>query len=357
VGQLGLGGLERQLYYLLANLDHSRYQPALVVWNLNRDDKYYDKVEALKIPIYGFPPEWRPTSKLRAMRALARNLSAEIIHSYGFHTNFAAYYAAKGTKAIPIGSLRGDFATERKAGGLLRGALNGRWPDRHIANSVVCAEAAKRHSRLFSPKQYFVVRNGLDINRFCYLPESLGMRTYVAAVGSLLPVKRWDRLLRAIKVVKCKVDKVCFQIAGDGPLRSDLQDLSRELNLSSTAIFVGAVDDISSFLRHAKFLVHTAESEGCPNVVMEAMACGVPVVAMEAGEIPYLVEEGRTGFVVPQGDEDALVNRILQLLDDERLCTRMGIESRQKAERDFSLQRFVAETLSAYEAAGWNNEK
>jgi glycosyltransferase involved in cell wall biosynthesis len=353
VGQLGLGGLERQLYYLLSNLDHSLYKPALVVWNINRHDAYYHKIEALKIPIYGFPAPWSTPSKLRAFRTLTRNLDPEVIHSYGFHTNFAAYYAARRTRAIAIGSLRGDLASERKAAGSLRAALNGRWPDFHIANSLVCAEAARRHSSLFVPKHFSLVRNGLDLDRFGCLGKSSKTSTYIAAAGSLLPVKRWDRLLRAFKEVKFKVGAVSLRIAGDGPLRSSLEDLTKSLDMSRSVTFMGAVDDVASFLRGAKFLVHTSESEGCPNVVMEAMACGVPVVAMEAGDIPYLIEEGRTGFVVPQGDKQALVNRMLQLLGDEQLCISMGIVSRQKAERDFSLQRFVSETLGAYHAAGW----
>ena len=106
VGQLRLGGLERQLYYLLASLDRARYQPAVIVWNLNPREKYYGDIEALNIPIYGFPPEWSPLSKLRAFRALSRPVGPEVIHSYGFHTNFAAYYAARGTRALAIGSLR-----------------------------------------------------------------------------------------------------------------------------------------------------------------------------------------------------------------------------------------------------------
>ncbi len=129
VGQLRLGGLERQLYYLLANLDHARYQPAVVVWNLNLSEKYYRDIEALNIPISGFPVEWSPLYKLQAVRTLARKLSPEIIHSYGFHTNFAAYYAARGITALAIGSLRSDFMNAKKDGGLIRGALNSRWPN------------------------------------------------------------------------------------------------------------------------------------------------------------------------------------------------------------------------------------
>ena len=68
---------------------------------------------------------------------------------------------------------------------------------------------------------------------------------------------------------------------------------------------------------------------------MEAMACGLPVVAMDAGDIPYLVEEGRTGFVVRQGEEATFVKRISQLIADDQLCLRMGSAARAKAEREF----------------------
>jgi glycosyltransferase involved in cell wall biosynthesis len=89
---------------------------------------------------------------------------------------------------------------------------------------------------------------------------------------------------------------------------------------------------------------------------MEAMACGLPVVAMEAGDIPCLIEEGKTGFVVRQGDEDALAERMRQLLNEESLCKLMGTAARSKAEREFGLQRLLSETLDAYSAIGWKNQ-
>lgn len=354
VGQLGLGGLERQLYYFLAALDHTRYQPAVVVWNLNPSEKYYREIDALKVPIYGFPPGWSPLTKLRAFRELARRVTPQVIHSYGFHTNFAAYYAARGTAALAIGSLRSDFAVVKKVGGTLRGALNARWPSCHISNSVTCAEAARRHSALFVPKQLCVVRNGLDLRCFRSSDSTPQMRNYVAAVGSLLPVKRWDRLLRVVQKMKSTgAAEVCLRIAGAGPLRPALEELAGALGISEAVEFLGATDDIPAFLRQAKLLVHTSESEGCPNVVMEAMACGLAVVAMEAGDIPYLVEENQTGFVVSQDDEEALADRVSLLLHDELLCRTMGQAARAKAERDFGLNRLVAETLDVYRAGGW----
>lgn len=357
VGQLRLGGLERQLYYLLANLDHARYQPAVVVWNLNLSDKYYRDIEAFKIPIYGFPAEWSPLSKLRAFRALARQVAPEVIHSYTFNTNFAAYYGAGGTGALAIGSLRSDFARAKADGGVIRGALNARWPECHIANSVVCAEAARRHSTLFVPRQFFVVRNGLDLNCFRSLDDTLEARTYVASVGSLLPVKRWDRLLRAVqKVNSVGAGDIRFRIAGEGPLRPALETLAGDLGISRAVEFLGATYDIPAFLRGSKFLVHTSESEGCPNVIMEAMAAGRAVVATDAGDVPYLVEDGKTGFVVRRGDDETLVNRITTLLSNRDLCQQMGDNARARAEQEFDLHSLVTGTLDAYRAAGWRDK-
>jgi glycosyltransferase involved in cell wall biosynthesis len=101
------------------------------------------------------------------------------------------------------------------------------------------------------------------------------------------------------------------------------------------------------------FLVHTAEDEGCPNVVMEAMACGRAVVAMDAGDVPYLIENGKTGLIVQRGDETTFAECVSQLLCDHELCCRMGLAARAKAEREFGLERLVSETLEAYRSAGW----
>ncbi len=354
VGQLGLGGLERQLYYLLATLERSRYRPALVAWNDNPNEKYYRDIAALKIPIYGLPTPASPIVKLQALRKLVRTLLPEVIHSYGFHTNFAAYYAALGTGAVAVGSLRSDFATVRKAGGRLRGGLNARWPSLHISNSHFCAELAHKTSRFFSPREFAVVRNGLDLKAFQQAEQDAGDNVSVVGVGSLLPVKRWDRFLKAIRQVnRLKTQPTQFSIAGDGPLRPMLEREAHSLGVADSVVFLGSVHDVPSLLRGASFLVHTSESEGCPNVVMEAMACGLPVVAMNAGDIPSLIENGTTGFIVGQDDEVGLASRILELSNDAALRREMGRAARAKAEQNFGLDRLMLQTLDAYRSAGW----
>jgi glycosyltransferase involved in cell wall biosynthesis len=136
-------------------------------------------------------------------------------------------------------------------------------------------------------------------------------------------------------------------------LQEELQEMAKNLQVGHMFRFLGARHDIPDLLAQAAFLAHTAEDEGCPNVIMEAMACGRAVIATDAGDIPHLVDEGKTGFVVPRETEEALADRLATLLEDPELCRRMGDAGRIKAAQAFGLDRLRSETFSAYQAEGW----
>jgi glycosyltransferase involved in cell wall biosynthesis len=199
-----------------------------------------------------------------------------------------------------------------------------------------------------------VVRNALEIEQFemCPLPTN-GPR--LLAVGRLAQEKRWDRLLRVTAAAASQGLKFSILHAGNGPLLQQLKDHATQLGVSNLVHFSGPRSDIPSLLADSSFLIHTADDEGCPNVVMEAMACGRAVVATDAGDVPDLVEDGETGFVVRRGDDMTMVDRMATLINDPELCRRMGEAGRFKAEREFGLKRLVTETMAAYRAAGWKD--
>ena len=138
-------------------------------------------------------------------------------------------------------------------------------------------------------------------------------------------------------------------------LTESLEQQTRDLSLDHRVRFAGHTVDISGLLARSTFLAHTSDNEGCPNVIMEAMACGRAVVATDAGDIPSLVDDGKTGFVVPRGDDTALVDRLEKLIVERDLCKRMGEAGRAKAEREFGVDRLVSDTLAVYRAAGWKD--
>jgi glycosyltransferase involved in cell wall biosynthesis len=145
------------------------------------------------------------------------------------------------------------------------------------------------------------------------------------------------------------------QLVGDGPLRQALLQRALDLGIAPRVEFIAHSDDIPGLLTEATLLVHTSDNEGCPNVVMEAMACGRAVVATDAGDVPWLVDDGKTGFIVRRGDDATLVTRMATLITDRHLCRRMGKAGRAKAEREFGLDRLVTETLAAYRTIGWKD--
>lgn len=352
VGQLGLGGLERQLWYLLRSMDRSRYTPAVVVWNFSPDDPYVHEVRALGVPVCSFPAGTSRVVKLRSFRRLAAQLNPEVIHSYSFYTNFAAYWAGLHVKAVTLGSVRSDFIFDKMDADPCVGRLSARWPRHQIFNSVSGAETARRGG-LFSPRGIYVVRNGLDLQQFRSVNGSATGYAGIVGIGSLLPLKRWDRLLRIIQQVKQAGCECTLRVAGDGPERVSLEKQAHDLGIWPWVQFMGTTHDVPGLLEQSRFLVHTSDTEGCPNVVMEAMACGRPVVATDVGDIPWLIDDGKNGFVVPRGDEAAFADRVVRLLSDQDLCHRMGLAARTKAEQEFGLDRVVSETLAAYRAAGW----
>ena len=122
VGQLQPGGLERQLCYLLQGMNREFYKPAVVVWNFCKDDVYANELRRLGVPIYSFSEGSTRGSKLKALRTLLRRLNPEVFHSYSFFTNFAAQWAACGTRTTPIGSVRSDFFLGKKREWFLTGS-------------------------------------------------------------------------------------------------------------------------------------------------------------------------------------------------------------------------------------------
>jgi len=132
-----------------------------------------------------------------------------------------------------------------------------------------------------------------------------------------------------------------------------LKQKAAELGVTDCVEFLGQRNDIPELLAQAMFLVHTSNAEGCPNVVMEAMASGRAVVAYGVGDIPSLVQDGKTGFVVPDGDDVTLVEHMATLITNRNLCQQMGKEGRVNAELNFGLDCLSLKTLNAYRLAGW----
>jgi glycosyltransferase involved in cell wall biosynthesis len=192
-----------------------------------------------------------------------------------------------------------------------------------------------------------VVHPGVDL---VPVPASSGNRAAIGTVGRLEPVKRLDRLISAAAKLRPRFPSLRVLIAGDGASRPDLERLARDLSLGDAVEFAGWRDDVANFHRELGVFCVPSEHEGFGLAALEAMASGLPVVASRVGGLPELVEDGRTGFLVPAGDVDALADRIGRLLDDGELRARMGAAATRAVEERFTTDRMVRGIEAVYRA-------
>jgi glycosyltransferase involved in cell wall biosynthesis len=159
----------------------------------------------------------------------------------------------------------------------------------------------------------------------------------VLYAGSLAPEKRVDRLLRAVAAARAEVPGLTLWIAGDGPLRPELERHASALGPPGAVRFLGARHDLPDWLGAADLLALVSDTEGVPGVLLEAGAAGLPVVATRVGGVPECVEDGRTGLLVEPGDEAALTAALARLARDRDLRRALGEAARQRVLRDLTL--------------------
>lgn len=208
------------------------------------------------------------------------------------------------------------------------------------ASVITVSDANRRHliEALGVPaERIHVIPCGVDTNWF-RPGRADADPPLVLCVARLREVKQLDLLIRACATVRDRGAAFRCVIVGEGPERSRLESLRRELALEDHVALPGAADHaaVRDWWRRAAVGVLSSRSEGMPVSLMEAAACGVPAVATAVGGIPELISNLETGFVTPAGDRERLADALHALLDDERLRAGMGAAARRRAEQRFS---------------------
>jgi glycosyltransferase involved in cell wall biosynthesis len=202
-------------------------------------------------------------------------------------------------------------------------------------------------------KDAVCVPQGLDLKAFRRRPNNLrqrlgiGTAPVVLYVGRLAPIKNLPLLLQAFALVQDKVPEARLIMVGTGPLYEEIEKQIRRLKLSPAVHLAGFVrdnDDLAAYYSIADVFALSSTYDGDPNVIREAMSCGLPVVATRVGGIPAQMQDGVNGFLVESGDAQALAQRLVDLLTDSRLRARLGETNRKAAARfswDVGAQRLI----------------
>lgn len=285
-----------------------------------------------------------------------------------------AHFATDGLAALPLAdalsvplvtSLRGYDVNRSRAALLLSGrpswmryALIRRRLQQGGQLFLAVSDALRRRAiaQGFPAERTFTHYNGVDLGRF--RRGDGGDGATILHVGRLVPKKGTEILLRAFALVRATNPDAMLAIVGDGPLRVRLERLVEELGLGSSVALLGALepDEVVRRMQAATVLAapsltaRDGDAEGLPNVVVEAMASGLPVVATDHGGIGEAVAEGESGFLVAEGAHEPLAERLAALLGDAALRARMGAAGRKIAEERFDATRQMEVLEAHYDA-------
>lgn len=339
------GGTQRQLIELLRRIDRSRFGVHPVCFH--DDGPWTERVRELgysitRFPIYGF----RRPATMRQLSRFARwcrEQNIAVVHSWEIYSNvFALPGATLARVPLRIGSRRGlgGPAPVRRLQRLACRAAH-----RMVANSRAAANQLVDEG--ISEERIDIVPNGIDLSLF---PERVakGRPRKITMVACLREGKRIDVLIGAAPRILASYPDVEIQIVGDGPCRGALMAQAKAAGVLSRVRFMGHRDDVPSILTGSDLFVLPSESEASPNVVLEAMAAGLPVVASRVGGIPELVADAVTGYLIPPGDQAALASALLDLLDDPNRTAAFGQAGRTRVAREYSFDRMVRQFETLY---------
>jgi glycosyltransferase involved in cell wall biosynthesis len=348
---LNFGGTEGQFVELARGLDRSRWDVDVAC--MRAEGPLRDRLEAVGIQPWSCGRgSLKSPGFIAGVLDLARHLRSRrvrIVHCFDFYSNVQAVPAARLAR-VPVviasqrdlGDLRPRYQ-QRVQRTMLRLATH------VLVNSEAIAErlAGTRAGR---SGRISVIRNGVDLSRFkpASALASGGTATLVGALANLRPEKGLLQLVEAAALVKTVAPEARFSIWGEGPLRAEIEAHGRALGVSDIVRLNGSTREPENALRQCGVFVLPSLSEACSNVVLEAMATGLPVVATRVGGTPALIEEGRTGLLVPPGDPRSLADEIVRLLRAPDMAARLGAAARAHALAEFGMPRMLERVETLY---------
>ncbi|MBI3088223.1 MAG: glycosyltransferase [Candidatus Omnitrophica bacterium] len=373
IESLGVGGAERRLVSDLRWLDRRRYEHRVVY--LTPADALRAEIEALGVPTYGLGMrglrDWR--SGLVRLTARLRAWRPHVVHTQVFGADVYGRLAARlaGVPAVvstvqtmPYDPTLSRFYSRKRMAA-------DRWTARWCARRLIAVSEPVRDALVerfgLPASRICVIPNGVDLVRCSPATESeraqarlaLGLPQETLAiltVGRLIPEKNHAALIAACGLMRER-HPVRLLIAGDGPLRAELESLVARLELTDYVSLLGTRSDVPRLLQAADLFVLPSIREGLPVALLEAMASAVPVVASDIPQHRTIVQAGSTGWLVPPQDEGGLAEAALSVARDPIAARAVGQRGRSYVVEHFSSETLARRLQALYDelcAAGAN---
>jgi glycosyltransferase involved in cell wall biosynthesis len=348
------GGAEKQMALLATHLDPERFESHVIV--LTHSGPLEDELrsEGVHVHLIGKSGKADPRAYLRLKRTL-KNIAPDVVHTWLFAANSYGRFAAHRAGVPTI--IAGERCVD---------PWKTRWHfmvDRYLQKYTACIATNT------NAVTNFYSQHGLDRSKFLVIPNAVipshevplsraqlferlripPRGRVVGAIGRLWKQKGYRDLIWSAELLRVAYQDVWFVIVGDGPEMQKLQLIRDQYEAQDAVRFVGHRGDAGQLLSAFDVLWNGSLYEGQSNTILEAMSCGVPVIASDIPGNRDLVIEDQTGYLIPLGDPARLAKTTNNLLRDPARLQRLGDHARQLVAVDFSLEKMVRSYEQLYE--------
>lgn len=362
ISSLERGGAERQVVEMVKRFDPKRVQ--VKVCSLSNKVPLADQLPPDMLHIIG-KRRRKDLSVIPRVASFLRRESFDLVHSFLTEAEFVSRLAAPlaGWPAVVASERNSDYSYSPLQ------LLALRWTKPLFKAMIANSRAGKRFNvdHIGVPdSKIHVVHNGIDTEKFASCPgdkanirERLGLKQevpIVAMVGNFKKQKGHEVFLRMAGRLAKNIGNVEFAVIGgvsqakeSKEYHDEMRSLVESLDLKDRCHFLGALGDMSGVYNGFDLTALLSYHEGTPNVVLESFSCGVPVVVSDVADNAYIVENGKSGYVVDSGDWESAAGRAEEILRDRDFARELGLHGRDRVKNEFSLERVVERVTTIYE--------
>lgn len=328
------GGTQRQTLELAARLDRRRFTPSILTLTGETDLDIVARENEIALTHLG-QSRRVPASFFLRLPGILRKFGPDILVPCTALPNIWGRIWGRLLKIpVTVGTCRGGGGPKRQHEHLL-------W---RMADHLVCNTMALRDVLCglgVPPEKLSFIPNGVDTGRFTVSNRPSSRAPLILCVARLAGDKDLPTLIGAMRLVIEKMPDARLRLVGDGPEEKKLKELANRLLPGGQVEFVPGAGDVRGHYASARLFALSSRREGQPNVILEAMASGLPVCATAVGGIPAMIDEGRNGLLCPAGDARAMANNCLKLLANDSLADAMGRAGREYVEKNASFATMV----------------
>lgn len=352
------GGAATGIRNIIASLNSPQFEHLILVENLSEAERIATPNVA---KLYAIPPcPWRLwMQKLQTIRGFLNEQQINIVHGRGWPGTDALVAATAIPSVGLVFSGHGRPTAQAVSRTFLQRILL-RWLGTHLHRAfAVTPELADELAQSvgWPRKKVEVIFNMVDMSRFVpkfYSPQKADVNPFrIGVAGRLVQVKRIDLVLKMAQQIMTRLGTHAFiiEIAGDGPLYDKLEADIKHYGLEKSVLLIGKITHMPDWYQSLDVFVSTSDFEGCSNVIMEAMASAVPVIATDVGVNRMLIGDDLGGFIIPIGDSDSLIQRVLTCIDNPGLTLSLGQAGRKRLEEVLSIENYKKAHVQLYEGA------